>query len=163
MDSGQSTLVEKLKHTIMYQSRYIQYLNLPPIPQEILDTVPRDFALYQGQTHGKSNTYLWSDSHNEHLNQWCQANICPDMYFGFQIITGNILAHKDVVTLTKISYLIESGGDNVNTEFFDDQHNLVASYKIESGRWHVLKADTYHSVSNIEPGQVRFSVTGRIF
>ena len=128
---------------------------------DILDSVPRDFAGYQGLK--LSDTYLWSDSYNTELNRWCQDNICPDMYFGFQIITGEIQPHKDVETATKIVYLIQSGGDNVNTEFFDDQHNLVASYKIQVGRWHVLKADTCHAVKNIQPGQVRFSVTGRIF
>lgn len=147
----------------MYQPRFIQYLNLPPIPTEILASIPQDFALYQGQTAKRFDTYLWSDAHNKQLNQWCQDNICSEMYFGFQIITGDIPAHKDVGTQTKITYLIHTGGDQVATEFFDDQHNLIASYKIESGRWHVLKADALHSVSNIEPGQVRFSVTGRIF
>lgn len=147
----------------MYQPRYIQYLNLPLIPQDILDSVPRDFDLYQGHKNEQFKTYLWSDSHNKELNHWCQANICPDMYFGFQIITGDMQAHKDTGTLTKIVYLIETGGDAVSTNFFDDQDNLVASYHILKHRWHVLKADTKHSVTNIQPGQVRFSVTGRIF
>jgi hypothetical protein len=60
----------KIKTATMYQPRFIQYLNLPPIPNEILASIPQDFALYQGQKTKQFGAYLWSDAHNEQLNQW---------------------------------------------------------------------------------------------
>jgi hypothetical protein len=148
----------------VYLPRYIQYLNLPQIPKEIFDTIPTDFSLYESKYKAKIDTYMWTDSHNQQLNEWCQTNICPDMYFAFQIITGDMGMHKDIGTRVKINYLVQTGGDNVLTEFFDDdQTTQLASYTIDAHRWHILKADTYHGVTNVAPGQVRFSITGRIF
>ena len=149
----------------MYTPRYIQYVNFPPIPKELLDRINRDFAQYCKEPgRFNSDTYWWSDSFNEEINQWCQQNICADMYFAFQVATGNMVPHKDSGTKIKINYVIDTGGLNVLTEFFDDDFTTkLASYCIEPHRWHIFKADTAHQVINIEPGKVRFSITGRIF
>lgn len=143
---------------------YIRYINLPPLPVDLVADIPRDFSLYQRKANSIFDTYMWTDSHNERLNAWCQQNICSDMYFAFQVITGDMAAHKDKETKIKINYLLQTGGDQVHTEFFDeDRVTKLASYVIPAHKWHILKADSYHSVSNIDPGQVRFSITGRIF
>jgi hypothetical protein len=146
-------------------TEYIRYLNLPSFPQQIINSIPRDFSLYERKTDSRlAAAYMWTDSFNEQVNRWCQSNICSDMYFAFQIITGDLAMHKDKDTKIKINYLVQTGGDKVLTEFFDDdQLTKVASYNIDANRWHIFKADSYHSVTNIIPGQVRFSITGRIF
>ena len=56
------------------------------------------------------------------------------------------------------------GGPNVITEFYnDDLTTKLASYSIPANKWHIFKADTYHSVSNIDPDQIRLGITARIF
>lgn len=148
----------------MLPPEYIRYLNVPKFPQQIIDSATRDFSLYERKVDSRFDTYMWTDSFNEQINQWCQSNICSNMYFAFQIITGDLAMHKDRGTKIKMNYLIQTGGDDVLTEFFDDdQQTKLASYNIVADRWHIFKADTYHSVTNIAPGQVRFSITGRIF
>ena len=149
----------------MYTPRYIQYVNLPQIPEEILDRISRNFDEYRKSpgTQINPDTYWWSDSFNEEINQWGQQNICADMYFAFQAAAGDLRVHKDHQTKIKLSYLLDCGGDNVLTEFFDDQNNKLASYCIEPNRWHIFKADTAHQVINTSPGQIRFSITARIF
>ena len=154
----------------MYNHRYIQYLNLPAIPNEILAKIPTDSADYTDFSkivipNGKNkDRYRWTDVNNQELNQWCNENICADMYYAFQFMIGNSRLHKDIGTLTKINYVLDTGGDDVLTEFFaDDQVTKLASYKIEPKRWHIFKADTYHQVINVKPGKTRFAVTARIF
>lgn len=150
----------------MYTPRYIQYVNLPQIPEEMLNRINRDFDQYRKQPGNVANpdTYWWSDSFNEEINQWCQQNICADMYFGFQAAVGDLRLHKDFHTKIKLTYVLDSGGDRVLTEFFDDDYTTkLASYCIEPNRWHIFKADTAHQVVNTEPGKIRFSITGRIF
>jgi hypothetical protein len=149
----------------MLKKRYIQYLNLPRIPDSILSKIPLDPEMYTTWTNGHKNldNYKWSDLYSQELNTWCKEYVCADMYFGFQIMFGHNEMHKDRDTLTKINYVITLGGDNVTTAFYDDQSTLLDAYCIEPHRWHIFKADTYHQVQNLEPGQVRFSVTGRIF
>ena len=147
----------------MYPPRYIQYLNLPKIPQHIIDQLERDPTVYH-QVSTVEGPYTWSDYDTKLLNVWCRENICSEMYFGLQIMTGNLPLHLDTGTKIKINYIIDPGGTDVITSFYDnDQVTLLDSYCIEPNRWHIFKADTHHQVTNIQPGQYRFGVTGRIF
>jgi hypothetical protein len=147
----------------MYPYSYFHYINLPKIPQVILDQINFDFSSYDAKVTYGSN-YRWSDSHNKIINDWCQQNICSEMYWAFQIINGDLPIHKDNGTKIKFVYLLQTGGDNVITEFYDeDKTNIVQSVLIEPHRWHILKVDSFHGVRNIDPGKIRFSVTGRIF
>ena len=153
----------------MYTPRYIQYFNLPQIPKDLIDSVVPQTLIDSFNSGNRKyerqvNTYVWSDESNEKINSWGQENICSDMYYAFQLMTGSLPIHKDNGTKIKLNYLIDTGGDNVVTTFYDDdQTTELASYNIPVNKWHLFKADTYHSVSNITPGQIRFSITGRIF
>jgi hypothetical protein len=154
----------------MYSVRYIQYVNFPQIPNELLNSiVPQTLLSAFNQSENKKSpssyeTYAWTDEANEQLNAWCQENICPDMYYAFQLITGKLPIHKDKTTKTKLNYLISTGGDDVLTTFYkDDQTTKLASYNISAHKWHIFKADTYHSVSELLSNQIRFAVTARIF
>lgn len=142
----------------------IRYLNLPSIPQDLVDRLVYDFDQYERKWTSKEHNYTWSDSFNEEINEWCRKNICEDMYFAFAIIEGNIPPHKDGGTLTKLSYLLRTGGDNVITSFYNEEQTEVThAVKIEPFRWHLIKTDAWHGVQGIEPGQTRFSLIGRVF
>lgn len=148
----------------MYPYRYFRYLNLPPIPENLLDQLPRDFDSYQRKDPGKwGDGYKWTDSHNQDINAWCQANICDSMYWGFQIIKSDLAPHIDNGTKYKLVYLIDTGGPDILTEWFDQELNQVDSVILEAKRWHMLKVDSLHSVRGLLPGAVRHSVTGRLF
>jgi hypothetical protein len=139
----------------------IRYLELPKIPDDILQIIPTELNKY----HCKINygTYNWSDSFNQELNAWGQQYICKDMYFAFQLMTGDVPIHKDIGTKTKLVYLLCTGGDNVITNFYNKNNKCTHSYHIELHRWHILQASRKHSVDGIVPGSLRLSVTGRIF
>jgi hypothetical protein len=156
----------------MYSTQYIRYLNFPPIPSSIIESINPTILLEsfkQDVKEHKKNpsmyeTYTWTDESNAELNAWCQDNICADMYYAFQIITGILPIHKDNGTKIKLNYIVIPGGANVITEFYnDDLTTKLASYSILANKWHVFKADTYHSVSNIDPDQIRLGITARIF
>ena len=150
----------------MHKPRYIQYLSLPPLPPELTASIslnPQDYSC-KAIGPGNLDTYIWTNDHNQELDAWCKQNICPDMYFAFQILHTSNNIHKDNGTKTKLNYVLSTGGDNVITEFYDDDKTtLLDSYHIEPHRWHILKVDTYHRVINLEPNQYRFAVTSRIF
>lgn len=148
----------------MQPSSYFRYVNLPKIPNEILNQINFDFSSYDAKFIGSNGNYQWSDSHNKIINDWCQQNICSEMYWAFQIISGDMPIHKDNGTKTKFVYLLQTGGDNVVTEFYDeDKTNVLQSVIIEPHRWHILKVDNFHGVRNVDSGKIRFSITGRIF
>jgi hypothetical protein len=149
----------------MYPYRYYRYINLPKLPENILQKVNWNFNEYEKKTTEQSdNIYTWSDSFNDEVNQWCQNNICSDMYWGFQIIRGDLSPHKDNGTLTKFVYLLDNGGPDVITEWFnEDKTTVVDSVILETHRWHILKVDSFHGVRGVLPSKTRFSITGVIF
>jgi hypothetical protein len=151
-----------------YNPRYIQYINLPQVPQDIINNLPKNIEEYDrrefGPRHNPSPSYRWTDHHNEKINEWGQKNICAEIYWAFQFMTADLHIHKDTGTQIKFIYLIETGGPNVLTKFWkDDQCTLLDSYKIKTHAWHMLKADVFHSVEGVQPNQVRWSITGRVF
>jgi len=154
----------------MYTPRYIQYVNFPEIPKELIECIiPQNLVDLFNQNENKKSTrihetYTWTDDLNEKINVWGQQNICPDMYYAFQLMTGPLPIHKDRITKTKLNYIVSTGGDNIMTTFYDeDRTTELASYNIPINKWHLFKADTYHSVGDLAPGQIRLAVTARIF
>ena len=164
-------VIKRLKYTM------IRYLNLPRIPQSIIDNLNYNFEQYQTRelpadfrvkASVRRVTKLWSDSYNQEINEWCKKNICESMYWAFLITDGDLAVHVEEASKglasTKLNYIIQPGGSNVVTNFWeDDAKTLKQSFCIEPHRWHIFKADSYHSVQGIEPGKFRFSVTGKVF
>ncbi len=122
--------------------------------------LPTDINLYKKINYGN---YNWTDSFTEKINSWGKEFVSNEMYFGLQIMTGNVPVHKDIGTQIKFVYLIDQGGTEVYTKFWNDNLDLLDQYKIETNRWHILKADCNHSVEGLEPGKIRRSITARIF
>ena len=119
---------------------------------------------YQRKAHTNfPNSYLWSDEFNQEINSWCKENICDTMYWAFQIVSNDLPMHRDLGTKIKLTYILKTGGKDTVTEWYNDKQELVESVALEPFRWHIFKADSYHAVKNITPGQQRFSITGRVF
>jgi hypothetical protein len=139
----------------------IHYIKFPPIPNSIVDQIPRDVLQYSKDLDYSANNYFWSKSFTTDLESWCKENICSTASWGIQVITGDLPVHKDVGTISKFIYIIDAGGSSVTTTFYDNNKCITNEYIITPQEWHILKADTFHSVTNVE--QVRISVSGRIY
>jgi len=143
----------------------MQYINLPQVPKSIvqasIDNIPNYLS---NESIKRGSSYIWTDHENNDLDAWCKENICQDMYFAFQVMTADVAVHKDVSTKTKFCYILKTGGTDVITSFYqDDRTTLLDSYCILPEQWHILKVDSYHGVSNIQAGQIRLSITAKIF
>jgi hypothetical protein len=149
----------------MYPDRCMQYLNLPHPPQEVLNSINKNFDEYTRKIPGRvhPDSYWWSDNFNFEVNKWCQENISAEMYFAFQAINNSMRPHVDTGTSIKLLYLVDAGGSNVLTEFFDKDNTKIGSYCIEPFRWHLLRVDIPHQVINMEPGKTRFAINGKVF
>jgi len=101
------------------------------MPQELTDSIPRDFDVYEKKIQGKNSVgYVWTDSHNHAVDAWYKKNICDSVYFAYQIISGDMVIHKDQGTKTKFIYLLESGGPDVWTGFYaEDQVTVIQREK----------------------------------
>lgn len=148
----------------MYPERFIHLLNFPKIPDEILAKVNRNLNDYQYKAESPDGIWKWTDDQNKEINEWCQANICSTCYYAFLMIFDDLPMHKDPETEIKFNYLIDTGGDDVYTEFFDeDQKELLQSEKIPANSWYLIKANKWHHVVGVQPGRPRFLITARVY
>lgn len=145
----------------------VRYLNLPQIPSELISLEVESLSNNSTSKDRIFSTYKWTPASQTKIEQWCNENISENLVWGLQVITGDLKLHLDSPTKVKISYIFETGGDNVITEFYKnynpDPSNLLHSIKIEPLKWHILNVGVTHRVMGIEPGKVRISLTGRIF
>jgi hypothetical protein len=143
-----------------------RYLNLPQIPNELISNLNRDFDTYETSwsPRPEKGNYFKSKTGIDKISEWCKNNVCESAHWDFQIIKGDMPIHTDAVTVSKLMYLIDTGGDNVVSEFYNsDKTELLESVVYEKNKWILLRVDIPHRVKNINPGSVRFSITGRMF
>jgi hypothetical protein len=160
-------------------NRNVREINLPKIPQHITkkiyaDLSSNEYVVKWRETEEGNNVFNLTDSFNKELNDWAKLNICDSVYYEFQIITADTHIHKDdfyfggedetVSLKLKFIYLLETGGNNVRTEFYDeDQTTLLEYYNIELHKWYIFKVDGFHRVVGIEPNKPRIAIVGHVF
>ena len=75
-----------------------------------------------------------------------------------QIIKNGIGIHKDIGRSKVYNYLLDTGGDNVYTRFYDeDKKTELFKINIPLHTWHQLDVTGYHNVTGIQ--QDRISIT----
>lgn len=171
--------------------------NLPQIPQDLLnykfeDLVDYEFKCpceYPDQQYQKEREVthngeiksagkyrrmslepkpFWSSGPD--LEQWLKENIIDDWRdVGISFNDGPLLApHLDRTRLYTLQYLIDAGGENVQTVFYDVKSNQadfvthymhinnyddlepIEQFVFKPGEWWLIYGQTYHSVVNIE-------------
>lgn len=76
-----------------------------------------------------------------------------------QIVRSGIDIHKDTGRTIIYNYILETGGDNVYTRFFDeDQETELYKINIPKHTWHQLDVTYFHDVVGIEKDRVAISV-----
>ena len=138
----------------------VRQILLQAVPESIVQQIHSSIADDIGTvTH---DNYNWQPA-NDAVQTWCKQHVSPDMYWGIQVITGNLKMHKDIGTCIKFNYIIDTAGTGVVTNFYNDNHELLESVILKSHTWYLMDVAVYHSVELVEPGQTRISLTGRVF
>lgn len=75
-----------------------------------------------------------------------------------KVNTGPRAIHKDTTRFWAYNYIIQLGGDQVRTIFYDNDKNPIEEFVIEKDRWHFLNTDVYHKVEDNTHDRV--AVTG---
>ena len=129
-----------------------EYLAHPPIPehlfQSILDTV-------------KPGEMLECFHVPDTVRQFV-APLFPSHYIMLvQAIYKDLPIHCDNSRIAAYNFIIETGGDQVYTNFFDNPpvYNITERLIIEKHKWHYINTETQHNVTGIDTGKMRISVT----
>ena len=132
---------------------------LPKLPEHLVSEVHA--SIVGNQNHpGKTSyngIYDWLPA-NDKIQEWCTDNISKDIYWGIQVITDDLPAHKDIGTICKFNYII--CGDLCNTNFYNDDNELIESVILEHEQWYILNTNVNHDVTGVE--NTRITLTGRI-
>lgn len=146
----------------MYKKSQVKYLNLPKIPELLKYICIEELSKGPTKMHMLQN-YKWTKASYSRLETWLEDNIAPDLIWGIQVIDGNLAKHQDTPTTVKITYIFDEGGSDVFTYFYNNKNEIIEKIKIEPFRWHIINVNVPHSVSGVEDGKRRISLTGRIF
>lgn len=68
-----------------------------------------------------------------------------------QIMTSGVegVIHKDVSRIYAINYMINAGGENAYLGLYDENKNLIDTYKQIPGEWCLLDTQKYHAIKEV--------------
>jgi len=75
----------------------------------------------------------------------------------YQCIGDGLPIHKDIDRNDAFNFIINPGGENVETVWYDDNYNEIHRECIEPNRWHKINVNILHTVKGIT--NKRLSIT----
>lgn len=103
-----------------------------------------------------------TNEYADHVMIHVSEYICyNDEHNGWQYCNepGIVPIHKDWSRSFPVNYVIDPGGKNVITSWYNDDHSLIEEHKIMPNRWHILSGKVFHGVKGIEPNKERILIS----
>lgn len=142
-----------------YTMAFVQYLDLPAVPpslieplQVVVDKPPRNSWF--------SKPPFSTRDCSPELTIWLRNNITLRKLFHaqYQLVWTGLRIHKDNGRLEAFNYLLNSGGENIKTLFYDDDKQCLHEEIIPLQRWHRIDTSQYHNVL-VQPNQIRLAIS----
>ena len=131
-------------------------LDLPTVPEHLILPVEQVLEL-ENIFGGHTNNYTIHEVQPE-LREWLQRVFPDKTKFRYQTLIDDIPVHKDRGRDIAINYIINTGGDNVRTVWYEEDYTTPTHDAIMPAHtWHELQVDTYHSVLGLQ--ERRFAIT----
>lgn len=164
------------------------YLNFPVLPkhleQTILDEKDNVYLKRYEESNAREVYGTKISFVNDPIRIWIQANVISKFPKNFNTnknficihkhdyieYTGNswgreynnargiVPVHKDFGRHYGLNYLINPGGEDVYTLWYDDDFKELKRIKIEPHRWCILSTKVLHEVQGIESDKDRISI-----
>tara|TARA_R110000868_G_scaffold411182_1_gene702164 strand:- start:116 stop:598 length:483 start_codon:yes stop_codon:yes gene_type:complete len=148
---------------MQYNNYFIKPVNFPKLTHNVEQKINYNIEEYSRSIPFVNDpNYMWTDNHNQEINEWCNDHVIRGIYYGFQISRADMRLHKDNNATVKLIYLLTTGGDNVITSFYsEDKEKKLHSVKLNLNTWYLLKTDIWHNVTGIT--SPRFSICATVF
>lgn len=140
---------------------YIEFLDLPAIPENFIETlaaVDAKPARPQLRIHAGYKPIRIKDVSPE-LFSWLQSIFPFEIIAQYQLIELGLPMHKDRSRTITYNYLLHSGGKCVSTVVYSDSVQVLQQEIIPLKQWHKIEVSYLHYVAKLEPGQVRMSIS----
>jgi hypothetical protein len=146
--------------------QYYEEINWPNVPLEFCITDENYMVKYFENSHPYPDypyyrQYKCKDNIlKEKLQPLFNFDITGRIFY--QIIKKGISTHKDVGRKIIYNYLLDTGGADVYTNFYDeDKVTELFSVRIPVHTWHKMDVSYYHNVIGIEVPRVAISIYER--
>jgi hypothetical protein len=144
----------------------LQYLpNWPSIPRDLYTEVSRIVQTTNDELEkfvGESYDPYKLHPLNGELANWIKLNIPIEFgsCFHLHVISNDLVIHQDFMSERfKVNYIFQTGGDNVYTNFYNNDHSLIERHCVAPEKWHYFDGSVPHNASNITPGLTRIAIT----
>ena len=131
----------------------IEFLDLPD-PPYFLDI--ESIKLKKNDWPGNKEIYGLYDCENE-LIDFLKSLFPKCTSFRYQLLRDGIPKHVDVDRVMCYNYILQSGGVNVETVWWDNDKEIYRT-RLPEKKWHKINVSTEHSIENIETERVAISV-----
>lgn len=137
---------------------YFKYVDLPPIPENLLLTdiysIERSENLFRIKDYRFYGIYGIGDK----LTEYLKGIFSFDFFAGYQIVRDGIHIHKDGSRTECFNYLIDNGGrDNTLNIYHEDKKTILHSGTVDIHKWHWINVGMFHNVTNLS--RPRFGIT----
>lgn len=137
----------------------VEYLDLPRVDidmDQIYETIYRGKNLHHVPTNGYYGIFK-PESELENLGEL----LFDDDSYNSRVHVmwpPRLPIHKDSNRFVAYNYVIDPGGDEVFTCFYDEDQNLIEKVKIEPFKWHKLNVKTFHNVEGMTRPRIGLTV-----
>lgn len=142
-------------------AKYFQYINLPSIPERLIELDLDKIESKKKIFFPKNIDYQYYKKYhiNDDLNNFLKSIIHIPFSASYQIITEGIHIHKDIGRIECFNYLLDTGGDESRLIFYDeDKSKILLEKHIERFKWHWLFVRKFHTVKSLVRPRIAISV-----
>lgn len=79
--------------------------------------------------------------------------------FRYQVIRKGIPKHIDAQRKSILNYIINTGGDNVITKWYDSNDNVIEQVIVQEKKWYRMKTDINHTIEGMTSDRLMLTVS----
>ena len=137
---------------------YIDYVDLPAIPEELLESPEEIIAkprLIIGDTLGGvvPISSIQRKDINSKLADWLQSVCNFSVSAQYLLLNYKSPIHRDPPRPDRsqvYNYIVQTGGTEATTNVYDDNNNILKSVVVPAKTWYCLDTHRLHGVSGID-------------
>jgi len=143
---------------------YTHYPDLPDLPQNLVNQITEENVRTTINTFeardGENYEIPWYSLHqpSSAIIDYLSPHFANNMKIKIQLITRELLIHKDKGRAAAFNYIIKSGGENVSTVWFDDDKNEIERVVLPEKQWYFLDLSKFHNIYDITETRIAITI-----
>lgn len=136
-------------------------LDLPKIPSELVFHDPNIVRERQPNIWKEVPTTVYTQhTVNQDLIDFLQPYFDQELKIRYQVLEHRVPIHKDIGRVAAINYILDAGGDNVVTRWYEDDKQTVKFEKqIPIHVWHRIDTTVYHGIHGIQDKRLALTIS----